>query len=283
MDKTLNHKYDQLKKIVLDAEKVIVAFSGGVDSTFLLKVCVDLLGEDALAVTARSKTFPIHELEQTKKLVARMNAKHIIFDSHELQDPDFSSNPPNRCFFCKTELFTKAKEIALKHGITQIFDGNNTDDAGDFRPGRTAARQLGVRSPLEEAGLNKNHIRVLSKALDLPTWDKPAFACLSSRFPYHTKITEHGLLQVEKAEDFLRQMGLKVFRVRHHDNIARIEMGKDDMNLLWESDSMDRIVKYFKSLGYQYVTMDLQGYRTGSMNETLNINRDKGSKEKQTP
>jgi len=282
MDKTLNHKYDQLKKIVLDAEKVIVAFSGGVDSTFLLKVCVDLLGEDALAVTARSKTFPIHELEETKKLVARMNAKHIIFDSHELQNPDFSSNPPNRCFFCETELFTKAKEIALKHGITQIFDGNNNDDAGDFRPGRTAARQLDVRSPLEEAGLNKNDIRVLSKALDLPTWDKPAFACLSSRFPYHTKITEHGLLQVEKAEDFLRQMGLKVFRVRHHDNIARIEMGKDDMNLLWESDSMERIVEYFKSVGYQYVTMDLQGYRTGSMNETLNINKEKGSKEKQT-
>lgn len=271
MPDILEQKYDHLRKIVNEAEKVAIAFSGGVDSTFLFKVCVDLLGDNAWAVTARSSTYPVRELEQSKELAEKIGGKQMIIDSEELEVPGFSDNPPNRCFMCKSELFSKVISIAEEHGIKYVFDGNNADDVGDFRPGRVAARKLGVRSPLEEAGLTKQDIRDLSRALGLPTWDKPAFACLSSRFPYHTKITEPALQQVEKAESFLWDLGMREFRVRHHGTIARIELGEREMKLFWEDNVKETIVSQFKSLGYTYVTLDLEGYRTGSMNETLSL------------
>lgn len=269
MEPLIQEKYDRLKEIIVQAESAAVAFSGGVDSTFLLKVCVDLLDSKVLAVTARSESYPARELADAKDLASQMGVNHIIIDSKELEVPGFSDNPPQRCFMCKTELFSKIKEIADQHRMDWMFDGSNADDVQDYRPGRVAARRLGVRSPLEEAGLNKADIRTLSKMLNLSTWDKPSFACLSSRFPYYEKITEPALRQVEKAEDCLWQLGMRVFRVRHHDTIARIELGKKEMDLVSESSLREQIVQYFKSLGYKYVTLDMEGYRTGSMNETL--------------
>ncbi len=269
MEQLIQEKYDKLKRIIIEAGSAAIAFSGGVDSTFLFKVCVDLLGNRALAVTARSETFPARELEQSKDLAKQIGGKHVIIHSEELEVPGFSDNPPHRCFLCKKELFSKIKNIAGQNGIRWVFDGNNADDGGDFRPGRAAGQQLGVRSPLDEAGLNKEEIRSLSKMLNLPTWDKPSFACLSSRFPYHTKITRPALQQVENAESYLWQLGMRAFRVRHHDTIARIELGTNEMRLVWEHGLKDKLVKHFKSLGYNYVTLDLEGYRTGSMNETL--------------
>jgi uncharacterized protein len=269
MEPLLQKKYNLLKRKISQAGSAIVAFSGGVDSTFLLKVCVDLLGDRALAVTARSESFPTRELEEAKDLAEQIGAKHIIIDSEELEIPAFSDNPPHRCFLCKTELFSKVKKIASQQVINWVFDGSNADDPEDFRPGRIAARQLGIRSPLEETGLSKKEIRDLSKMLNLRVWDKPSFACLSSRFPYHTKITKPALKQVENAENYLWQLGMRVFRVRHHDTIARVELGEKEMRLLWEGGLSRQIVQYFKTLGYKYVTLDLEGYRTGSMNESL--------------
>jgi len=266
---SLQQKYDHLRNIASQAGSALIAFSGGVDSTFLLKVCAEELGDKAVAVTARSETFPKRELEQAKTLARLIGAPHLVIDSEELKVPDFSNNPLHRCFLCKSELFSKLKKIAVEQSIPWIFDGNNADDAGDFRPGRAAARQLGVRSPLEEAGLNKEEIRELSKLLDLPTWNKPSFACLSSRFPYHTKITKSALQQVEEAEDFLWELGMREFRVRHHDTLARLELGEKELSLFWQDSTGDKIVHHLKSLGYTYVTLDLEGYRTGSMNETL--------------
>lgn len=269
MQASLQKKYDHLRNIIIKADSAIIAFSGGVDSTFLMKVCVDELGERALAVTARSETFPDRELQEAKDLARLIGAEHLIIETKELEVPGFSNNPPNRCFLCKSELFSKLKQVGEDHGIPWVFDGSNLDDQGDFRPGRTAAHQLGVRSPLEEAGLGKEEIRALSKMLNLPTWDKPAFACLSSRFPYHTKITRPALRQIEDAENFLWNLGMREFRVRHHDTIARIELGEKELSLFLETGRRNEIVQHFKSLGYKYVTLDLQGYRPGSMNETL--------------
>jgi uncharacterized protein len=269
MQASLQEKYDHLRSIVSQAGSAIIAFSGGVDSTFLLKVCLDMVGEKALAITARSATFPKRELQEAKALAERIGALHLIIDTEELAAPGFSNNPPHRCFLCKSELYSRLKQIAKDRRIPLVFDGSNADDVEDFRPGRKAARQLGVRSPLEEAGLGKEEVRTLSKMLDLPTWDKPSFACLSSRFPYHTKITESALRQVEDAEDFLWNLGMREFRVRHHDTIARIELGEKELSLFLEGGRRNEIVLHLKSLGYKYVTLDLEGYRPGSMNETL--------------
>ena len=269
MQKPLEDKYDHLRNLISRAGSAVIAFSGGVDSTFLLKVGVDQLGEGALAITARSETFPNRELNEAKTLARSLGARHLIIDSEELDVPGFSDNPPHRCFLCKSELFTKLKQIATDQGIPWVFDGSNLDDQGDFRPGRMAARKLGVRSPLEEAELVKEEIRALSKMLNLPTWDKPSFACLSSRFPYHTEITRPALRQVENAEHFLWSLGLREFRVRHLGTTARIELGERELHQFWEDDQREKIIQHFKSLGYNYVTLDLQGYRTGSMNEAL--------------
>jgi uncharacterized protein len=269
LPKQLQEKYHHLQRIIGEAGSAAVAFSGGVDSTFLFKVCVDLLGDKALAVTARSETYPVRELEEAKKLALLMGGRHMVIVSEELDVPGFSDNPPDRCFLCKSELFSKVIEIAKEHDLQWVFDASNADDVGDFRPGRRAAHELGIRSPLLEAGLTKDDIRALSRMLKLPTWDKPAFACLSSRFPYRTRITRPALRQVEQAETMLWNLGMRQFRVRHHDSIARIELGEEEMHTFWKDDLRQSIISQFKSLGYKYVTLDLEGYRAGSMNEAL--------------
>lgn len=266
---SIQKKYDHLKSLIAQTRCAAIAFSGGVDSTFLLKVCSDIPGYEVLAVTANSETFPERELEQTKVLAKKMSVTHIIIRSEELNIPGFSDNPPDRCFMCKNELFSKVKPIADEYCLDWVFDGSNADDVDDFRPGRKAARKLGVRSPLEEAGLGKQEIRILSRMLDLPTWNKPSFACLSSRFPYFSEITRSALRQVEKGENYLWQTGMRIFRVRHHGTLARLEAGENEMGLLLKGDIRKQIIRHFKSIGYTYITVDLEGYRTGSMNEAL--------------
>jgi len=269
MEKYLQEKFTCLKKIILEEGSAAIAFSGGVDSTFLFKVCVDLLADKVIAVTARSETFPARELEEARHLAGKIGGRHIIIDSEELKVPGFSDNPPHRCFLCKRELFSRVTKIACENGMRRIFDGSNADDSKDFRPGRAAAREFGVRSPLEEAGLTKGDIRALSRLLHLPTWNKPALACLSSRFPYYSRITRKRLAQVEKAEQILWDLGMREFRVRHHDTIARIELGENELDYFMRGGKRDKIVRSFKSLGYLYVTLDLAGYRSGSMNDVL--------------
>jgi len=263
----LEEKFSLLKENLKSLGSVAIAYSGGVDSTFLSKVAFDVLGENALAITARSETYPRSEFEEATRLAKEIGIRHEIIVSEELDIPEFSANPVNRCYHCKKELFTKLKEIASEHGMQHVADGSNFDDLDDYRPGMQAVDELGVRSPLKEAKLTKADIRELSKKLGLPTWDKPSFACLSSRFPYGNKITREKLTAVGEAEIFLKGLGIRQLRVRHHDKIARIEVAEDDMTILLQKK--EQIVKKLKELGYTYVTMDLQGYRTGSMNEVL--------------
>ncbi|MTI48544.1 ATP-dependent sacrificial sulfur transferase LarE [Sporosalibacterium faouarense] len=265
----LEQKYNKLKGILEDLGSAAVAFSGGVDSTFLIKVCKDILDDKAIAITATSSTYPQREFKEACELVKNIDIQHIIIESEETDIDGFAKNPPNRCYFCKHELFTKVQEVAKSHGMKYVLDGSNFDDIGDFRPGMKAAKDLEVRSPLKEAELTKDDIRVLSKRLDLPTWDKPAFACLSSRFPYGQEITPEKLLMVEKSEDYLRELGFNQFRVRHHGEIARIEVYPEERIKFFNTDILDKVSDYFKGLGFTYVTLDMRGYRTGSMNEVL--------------
>ncbi len=266
-------KYSNLKKLLRKMERVLVAFSGGVDSTFLLKAAHDVLGEDVLAVIASSATYPQREREEALKLAAEMKVRCRVIETHELDNPDFFSNPPQRCYYCKKELFSKLKEIAKSEGFPYVLDGSNYEDTQDFRPGLEAVDELGVRSPLKEAGLIKSEIRQLSRKLGLPTWQKPSFACLSSRFPYYTEIDPPSLKQVDRAEEYLRKLGFSQFRVRHHDQIARIEVAQQDFSKLLEKGMKEKIIKNFKKWGYIYITLDLEGYRSGSMNEPLFIKK----------
>ncbi|TAN64038.1 ATP-dependent sacrificial sulfur transferase LarE [bacterium] len=262
-------KYGRLKEILQGMRSVVVAFSGGVDSTFLLKAAFDALGEKTAAVTATSPTYPDRELNEAKKLAVLIGARHIVFESNELLIPNFSENTEKRCYFCKSELFAIAFEKARQMGFECLADGSNADDLKDYRPGRAAAKELGVRSPLQEAGLSKSEIRELSCALQLPTWNKPAFACLSSRFPYGTKITEERLSKVQRGEDLLALLGFRQFRVRYHGDSVRIEADPCEMNRLLDEVLRKKIIAGFKEIGFIYVTIDLEGYRTGSMNEAL--------------
>jgi uncharacterized protein len=263
-------KKDKLEQTFRDIGDVLVAFSGGVDSTFLLKMAVDTLGaEKVLAVTARSSTYPATELEEARRAAKAFGVLHKEIDSEELDIEQFAENPPDRCYYCKKELFGKLVEIARREGYGAVADGTNADDAFDHRPGRKAARELEIRSPLLEAGLTKDDIRSLSKQMGLSTWDKGSFACLASRFPYGDRITEKKLEQVGLAEDVLREAGFGQFRVRHHGTVARIEVAPDEISRLHDAVLARQIVGALKKLGYKYVTLDLEGYRTGSMNETL--------------
>lgn len=246
-----------------------VAFSGGVDSTFLLKVAADVLGDRALAVTARSSTYPERELREAEAFAKSLGARHVVIDSEELDIPGYSDNPVNRCYFCKRELFEKVRETARKNGIRYVADGSNQDDLGDYRPGMKAADELQVVSPLKAAGMTKDDIRLLSKELDLPTWNKPAFACLASRFPYGQKITREKLAMVDRAEQFLLDLGFRQVRVRHHGDLARIEVDPDERGRFFSGDLMGKVYEGLKSIGFTYVTLDLKGYRTGSMNEAI--------------
>jgi uncharacterized protein len=268
MNSGLQQKRDRLAENLRAMEGCVIGFSGGVDSTFLFAVAAEVLGERALAVTATSETYPERELREAKNLAARIGGRHRVIVSEELDIPGFAENPKDRCYHCKKELFTKLRAVAEEEGLPHVVDGSNVDDRGDYRPGRRALRELGIRSPLEEAGLSKADIRELSRAMSLPTWDKPALACLSSRFPYGTRITRENVSQVGRAEEALRDLGLRVLRVRHHGDVARIELGPDEF-LRVVNGLRDEVLRRVKGSGYTYVALDLQGYRTGAMNETL--------------
>ena len=263
-------KYERLRSIVAELGSVVIGYSGGVDSTLLLKVAIDVLGTRAIAVIGKSETYPTAEDEEAAGLAKGFGARYIEVATEETDVLKFQENPPDRCYFCKTELFGKLTEVAKQENIAWIADGTITDDTGDFRPGMRAKKENNVRSPLLEAELSKNDVREISRHLNLPTWDKPSFACLSSRFPYGFGISKENLTKVDRAEMLLRNAGFKYFRVRHHDEkTARIEVGAEELHRLLDDTLRLSLVAQLKELGFTYVTLDLQGYRTGSMNEVL--------------
>lgn len=268
----IDEKYARLKELLGEMGSVVIGYSGGVDSTLLLKVASQVLGQNALAVIGQSETYPSKEFEEAVALAKQMGARFEVVRTEETDVLKFKENPPDRCYFCKTELFSKLQEIAEREKIPWIADGTITDDLGDFRPGMRARNEQQVRSPLLEAELSKAEVREISRHLDLPTWDKPAFACLSSRFPYGIGITKENLVRVDAAETFLRERGFRFFRVRFHDtSTARIEVGQQELARLVAEPLRQELVGHLKSLGFTYVTLDLQGYRTGSMNEVLTV------------
>lgn len=269
MDTALAAKYDRLLGILREMGSVLVAFSGGVDSTLLGRAAKEALGDRAVLVTADSETYPAAELEETRRLAGFLGLRHLVVETRELDNPQYSLNSPNRCYFCKEELFAKLGPIAREHGGAVMVYGANMDDLGDHRPGMQAARAAGVRAPMIEAELWKEEIRALSRELGLPTWDKPSFACLSSRFQYGETITAEKLRLIDAAEAFVRGLGFRQFRVRHHDRLARLELPPAEMGRLFEDGRHEAIVKRFRELGYLYVTLDLQGFRSGSANEAL--------------
>ena len=262
-------KLKKLQDYLRSLESVAVAFSSGVDSTFLLKVAKDTLGDKVMAVTAQSCSFPKRELKEAIAFCEKEGIKHVICESEELSIEGFAQNPKNRCYLCKKELFEKIQKIAADNGMKAIVEGSNLDDNGDYRPGLIAVKELGVSSPLRQAELYKEEIRELSKEMGLPTWDKQSFACLSSRFVYGETISEEKLGMVDQAEQLLLDMGFHQIRVRIHGNIARIEVLPEEIARLVEEENRTRIAKQLKEYGFDYVTLDLLGYRTGSMNETL--------------
>jgi len=263
------NKLEKLKEYIKGLGSIAVAFSGGVDSTFLLSVAAEVLGDNAIAVTARSSTYPKREFDEAFTFAKSKNIRHFVCTSEELSIEGFSSNPVNRCYLCKTELFHKIIAIANDNDIAYVAEGSNDDDNFDYRPGLQAVKELGVLSPLREVGLTKNEIRQYSKEMGLPTWQKQSFACLSSRFPYGEQITEEKLTRVDKAEQLLLDMGFRQVRVRSHENLARIEVNEEELGKILSPENRAKIFEEFKKYGFTYVSVDIKGYRTGSMNETL--------------
>jgi len=263
-------KRKKLVKILERLGKVVIAFSGGVDSSFLLKAAKDALPDgDVLAVTAVSETYTGSELRQAKRFTKKLGVRHKIVFTNELKDKNFTKNPVNRCYYCKKELFGKLAEIVKEQGFNYGLDASNTDDAGDYRPGSKAKKEFGIRSPLVEAGFSKDDIRKYSKRLNLDTADMPSMACLASRFPYGEEINKRALKRIEAAEDFIKRFGVFQARVRCHNDIARIEVEKRDVKIFVNKRICDRITKRLRHLGFRYITLDLEGYRTGSLNEVL--------------
>jgi uncharacterized protein len=265
----MEKKLQNLVDIIGEMGSLLVAYSGGVDSTLLLRVAKDVLGERVIAATAKSPTYPEREYEQARAMARILGVKHITVTTEELDHPEFFKNPPNRCYYCKMELFGQLRKLADHKGFNWVVDGTNCDDLNDFRPGMKAALEMAVRSPLKEAGLTKQEIRSLSKRMGIPTWNKPSLACLASRFPYGDRITPSGLQMVAEAEDYLHDLGFKQVRVRHHNSVARIEVPLEEMGRFYQAEFRHQVVERLKLIGYTYATLDLQGYRSGSMNEVL--------------
>lgn len=262
----INKKLDKLKNIIKEKQKIAVAFSAGVDSTFLLKVCRDELGDNVVAITVNAPMQPRNEIEDARKLVKSLEVKHIEINLGYSRFQEIVDNPPNRCYLCKKQIFTTIIEKAESIGIEYIADGSNMDDLGDYRPGMKALKELEVISPLLDAELTKDDIRNLSRGMGLPTWDKPALSCLATRIPYGNKITMEKLETIEKAENYLKLLGFKQFRVRHHGDIARIEISRDEMCRFLDLEIFKKVTKGIKKMGFKHVTLDLEGYNRGSMN-----------------
>lgn len=267
LDVETQAKYEQLQAILHEMESVLVAYSGGVDSALLLKVAYDVLGKRALGVIASSPAYAAEETEEAINTAKQMGIPLLTIETHELEDERYIANDLNRCYFCKTELFTHLEPLAKEHDVRFIAYGVNKDDDGDFRPGQKAAREFGVRGPLKEAGMGKREIRAVAQLLGVPVWDKPAMACFSSRIPYGNKVDTASLQMIYKAERFLRAEGFRQLRVRHHDKIARIEVDHAELPRLIEEEMSRKVTDELRKIGYTYVTVDLLGYRTGSMNE----------------